>query len=217
MAKPYAYIIAGTPRTGSNWLCAWLSGCGAGNPREYINRHQLDKWYGVMETSNPPFINALKVFWGHLVNTKETPAEYMRFVWQRMGGEAVRWVYLDRLDIVRQAASLARVRVTGHWARGAQLGPREDVVIPFNPEQIERDIATLQEHKAHWQAFFERHEIMPLEITYEAMQADMQGVVKAVLSHIGVGIYRDVAVPYQKQAGKDVELIVRRYHALESV
>jgi LPS sulfotransferase NodH len=202
-----AYIIAGTPRSGSSWLCAWLHGCGAGNPREWINRHAPGDWFQQMAQHNPPFILALKVFWVHLERNRMGPEDIL----YRMGPDA-RWVYLDRRDKLRQALSLARVRASnGKWTQHTQHGPVTPIPIPFDPDRIASDIRELEESAQQWRRFFDAQTIDPLAIYYEDMQADVRPVVRQVLAHIGAGVFREVDITLQKQAGEDVELLVKRY------
>lgn len=204
------YIIASTPRCGSNWLCAWLRGCGAGNPREYFHR---DTWLEEIIAHNPPDIRCVKVFWNHVLRRNNSnPGEFLdSAVRQLSEGQPVEWVYLSRRDKLRQAVSLLRVHNGGGWTQIRT--PRQDVSLDYDPITIQLNLRYLNGLALDWLYYFKSRQITPLQVVYEDMCADIEREVKRVLFHIGVGEYQAVDIPLRKQAGQDVERLVTRYRA----
>lgn len=101
--KPTAYIIAATPRSGSNYLCGWLRNCGAGNAREWLNKGLGNRWADVMRDENPPNVRAAKIFYHHAERyMRHAPDNMLDLVTLEMYRVApVKWVYLTRRDKVR--------------------------------------------------------------------------------------------------------------------
>jgi len=200
------YIIAASPRTGSNWLCHWLRSCNAGTPREYLERYDHD-WFAHMWRASANGVLAVKIFWHHIAKINLHPAAYLNAHARLM--EPLQWVFLDRKDKLRQAVSLQRVWAGGTWSQCR--GERVDIPLEYNRQGIDNKIRYLQLLADNWRNYFQSRGIAPLEITYEDMCADEHGTVKRVLAHIGVGGFHLVEARFQKQAGEDVERMVRMY------
>ena len=103
---------------------------------------------------------------------------------------SIGYVHLSRQDKVAQAISLIKAEQSGLWHRNAdgsereRLKPAEDVA--FDSERLLNEIAQYESDDAAWNAWFARHGIEPLRITYEALSERPQEMVARVLSAIGV-------------------------------
>lgn len=202
------YILAGVPRSGTNWLCTHLRHCGAGNAREWAGRYRED-WFREMCLQKQDHLRALKVFWHHLVQVFPfDPGAYlMQYAcWM----PDVRWVYLTREDKLRQALSFCRVHAGGGWVL-TQATPWQAIDIAYDRQQIQRHLDSIQQQEQSWEAHFQRYAITPLRLTYEMMAADLRGTVETALDYLDVGSWRERDCPLQKQAREDVECLVRRY------
>lgn len=205
-----AYIIAGVVRSGTNWLNDWLRQCGCGNPREWLNCGYGRKWFSGMWCGQKDGVLAVKIFWHHLVGMNQyQPGEYLNHYIGLMGD--VRWVFVYRLDHLRQAISLCRVHAGGGWTQPARQRRRE-IDISYDPKMIDHNINYIRWQEENWRGYFDKRGIQPLTITYEDMITDMPKTVNRVIDHVGVGELRDVKSKLQKQSGEDVERIVRLYH-----
>lgn len=99
-----------------------------------------------------------------------------------------RFVFLHRLDTIRRAVSHLRAIRSGVWWQYENISIPE---APINTEAV--DVETIdrlmlqnraQNHK--WRRFFRSASVRPLVITYENLIQDINGAVRAVLSHLGV-------------------------------
>ena len=92
----------------------------------------------------------------------------------------LRFVCLQRLDVVAQAVSWARAEQTGYWQRGDKVSTSPQIDL----DQVDRLVKTIEEHNAAWQTWFEAHGVSPLELTYESVVADPSDAVRRVVEHL---------------------------------
>ncbi len=143
-----AYILCGTPRSGSTLLCQMLAASGvAGRPNSFYREPDITHWadqWGVPHpdgiedavfdrryldamlerTRSPGSAFGLRLMWGSV-------SEAQRRLDRALGGTAdiaarfeqafgpVRYVHLSRRDKVAQAVSLVRAEQSGLWHMGA--------------------------------------------------------------------------------------------------
>lgn len=108
-------------------------------------------------------------------------------------GAPVTWVHIWRRDEVRQAVSLARSEQTGRWLADLEL-PRSvrDRVPRYDAALIEQCLARGRSGRKAWEAYFAAHDIVPIEVVYEDLDADYEGTMRRVLDALGKP---QVAVP----------------------
>jgi LPS sulfotransferase NodH len=78
-----------------------------------------------------------------------------------------------RADKVAQAVSLVKAEQSGLWHRNAdgsdyeRLGPPREPAYDF--DAIHREVAELERADRAWVAWFDRHRISPVSLSYEAL------------------------------------------------
>lgn len=189
---PLRYVIASTPRCGSHRLGHALAATGAmGFPLEYLNPANLRAWETRLGTSSPgDTLTALwrvrtspngcfglKLHYRQLVNVAPhlSPADILG------GGPVIR---LRRTDLLGQAISLAKARQTGSWI-SAQTPVAEAV---YDGDAIDKAISDIAEWDAGWDAALARVGASPLNLTFDEVISDLDGVVRRVAKHLGVEV-----------------------------
>jgi trehalose 2-sulfotransferase len=94
----------------------------------------------------------------------------------------LRYVWLRRMDKVRQAVSLWRALQTQTWRGGSGAQP----TAVYSRAAIAHLTTRLADHDASWGAFFAHHGLRPLELVYEEYVDDVPGAVAEVLKHLGL-------------------------------
>lgn len=106
-------------------------------------------------------------------------------------------VWLVRENKIEQAVSWHRAHDGGVWARTtptAQHPPSE-----FSMERVLYFYDEILRREAMWQAFFSRHQVPPLVLTYEQVCKSPLAAVQSIAAHIGLdaSIVTDVSSPLQ--------------------
>jgi LPS sulfotransferase NodH len=184
------YAICFAARTGSNWLCYLLSSTGyLGNPREYFNceaRRQFDdpaypaepaeQFRRILTTgATPNRVYGLKVTpWQHDAISRTcawtTLLPNLKFIW------------LQRRDILGQALSAARAVQTGQFRSTITA----NVAPTYDPNLIRESLVGAVKDQARWTLFFARTGIAPLPIYYEDVFANPQAVIDRIADSIGI-------------------------------
>ena len=206
-----AYLLCGTPRTGSTLLCGLLRDTGvAGRPESYFRvpgeQDWADRWHlcrddrgsfdyrdyvraAIVEGSSSNGIFAARVMWGTL---DELVA--------KLGGSAgggdldlltrafgrVRFVHCWREDTVAQAVSWARAEQTQFWQH-------DDVALPdheprFDFEQVHDLVRTIEEHNDAWRHWFTTFGVRPHSVRYEDLTTDIDRVTSGILGFLGLDL-----------------------------
>ena len=104
----------------------------------------------------------------------------------------VRYVWLRRMDKVRQAVSLWRAIQTWHWRRDAAAA-RDDALhdaprpeLRYSFEAIDHLRRRLIASDRAWETYFEATGNRPLELAYEDFTQDLHATVTRTLRHVGV-------------------------------
>jgi LPS sulfotransferase NodH len=179
------YVICTEPRSGSNFLCALLEATGKlGRPREYFSDKRrfldIERAPGLFEAmleeaTGPDGIYGLKVFSRQFDLTR-------RSAWpSRLPG--LRFVSLERRDLLGQAISWLRATQTGQFRAGAARSGEAR----YDARAIARLMARFAGDQARWRLYFARNGIEPLWLTYEEVTADPAAAVAAVAAAVGVG------------------------------
>jgi trehalose 2-sulfotransferase len=201
MLPQQTYIVAATPRTGSNLLCEGLERSGiAGRPAETFAPHLRDVWaqyfalrpgamfaeyfdaairYGT--TMNG--VHGLKIHWMHVAPLADE-VMCMDDVLQHLFPAAV-FINIVRHDKRAQAMSWYRAEMTNEWLRYAD-DASEPAPCVFDPAAIgvlERNISCQQ---LAWEEYFSKRVVDVLTVDYEALASDYHRQVGLVLAFLGL-------------------------------
>jgi LPS sulfotransferase NodH len=207
-----AYLLCGTPRTGSTLLCGLLRSTGvAGRPESYFRlpdeQAWADRWqltrdaggrfdYGdyvrsaVRDGSTPNGVFGGRVMWGTLdeMVAKLGPASPdgagagAGLALLERAFGRTRFVYLRRDDTVAQAVSWARAEQTSFWQDGDTALPGREP--RYDHEQIGTLVRTIDEHNAAWREWFAGAGVQPHVVRYEELTADPAGVTRGILEFL---------------------------------
>jgi trehalose 2-sulfotransferase len=101
-----------------------------------------------------------------------------------------RYIHLSRQDKVAQAISLLKAEQSGLWHRAADGTERERSAPPaplvYDADRLASLVRVLETGDAAWNAWFARHGIQPLRLTYEALAATPRAALAQVLSALGL-------------------------------
>jgi LPS sulfotransferase NodH len=236
MRKPTASVfICAVPRSGSSLLAQKLFQSGVvGWPgewfwREEMERHRaawevttwrdyLDRALDAGTSANGVF--AAKLMWAHLhdllFELRRLACEYdandlsvLRSFFPQL-----RFVWVQREDVVAQAVSWAKAVQTGQWA-SFQDAEREP---SFDFDQIDALYHAVRVYDGAGKRWFAEHEIEPLRIAYEELAASDAGVTADVLSLLGLeplpGAPLSVDLELTKQADATNQEWADRYRQL---
>lgn len=229
MSSINAYLICGTPRTGSTLLCDLLRSTAiAGRPESYFRlpdeQSWADRWRlarprkeafdyddyvraAVVAGSSPNGVFGARVMWGTLeeIVTKlgtvyPDCAGADRELLTRAFGHT-RFVYLWRDDPVAQAVSWARAEQTHFWHDGDAALPGNEPCFDF--EQIHTLVQTIDEHNAAWRDWFAVFNVQPHLVRYEALATDPAGVTRGILDFLGLHLPVDRAIVSRRRRQAD--------------
>lgn len=234
---PHSYLLCGTPRTGSTLLCSLLSSTGvAGRPESYFRKPDRRKWaahFGVSingegeldytefvaeavrfgSTANGVF--AARVMWGTMsqVVSGLDPHPRTQSDVDVLDGAfgALRFVHLQRRNVVDQAVSWALAEQSTYWQHGdvVRAEPRLDL------DQVDTLVSTIEAHNAAWRSWFAAQAIEPLDVDYESLVTDPGQTVTRILRWIGARPptdWRPVS-PHRRQANEINADWARQYRA----
>lgn len=102
-------------------------------------------------------------------------------------GVPAEWLRTSRVDRVRQAVSVVRAKQTGQWT--AEGRPVANPA--YDAADIAASLAAENRYEGKWDAYFADIGVEPFAVSYEQLDADYDGTMASVLSHLGV----DTPVP----------------------
>lgn len=248
------YFICATPRTGSSLLLGLLDSTGvAGHPQAYFRAPDEVAWaerWGIGHTSQEAldygdFVRAAltagrtgngifgaKLMWGTHAELTDRLADLhpdlagdeLRLLEREFG--AVRFVHLQRDDVLVQAVSWLRAEQTGVWFIGGKGeigggGNPERGRPAFDRDALSRTMRTIEEHNAGWERWFEAYGIEPYRVRYEDLAADPSAVTRDVLDFLGLGAGLppggQITASHHRQADRLNEEWIARYRLLPLV
>ena len=183
--KTRGYVVCSHARSGSNYLCQLLSSTGQlGNPQDWFNGH------GIRGRDDPhyplePRLQLQQVLARGMTNNGVYGMKMFCESFERIAGmdwaselPDIRWVCLERLDLLGQAISDVRSTQTQQYRSTAQsrAAPR------FDHAAIRESLVRISRNHARWKLFFGRNGITPLHLTYESVTANPQHAVDAIAS-----------------------------------
>ena len=104
-----------------------------------------------------------------------------------------RFIYITRKDIVMQAVSLYIAWQTGAWSSNARTTAAKP---EYSIEGIAQQLKSILTIQAQFEAFFAAHQIQPLRLTYEAIEADLEGKALHVCRYVGIPHPRKLQFAY---------------------
>jgi trehalose 2-sulfotransferase len=188
------YFLAGLPRTGAGIRDDVRPTPAPG----YSDLRSVDGWEAHLErtfqlgtTDNGVF--AAKLMWNQLPDVEQHAAALPGFAGVT-GSELLEglfghpsYVWLRRLDKVRQAISLWRALQTRSWRLENPRAEGEPPRLYYSFGGIEHLRRRLTADDEAWGRYFVRSGIEPLELFYETdVKPDPAGAVARVLAHVGV-------------------------------
>jgi LPS sulfotransferase NodH len=231
-------LVAATPRSGGWLLCEAMTESGVlGSPQEWFQPDQVPVWAD--ELSVPPGpdfagaylravrdagtdgtgVFAAKLHWWHLKWLMQV-VRLLPASAPMLDADAIakhfprpRYVLLTRRDRARQAVSYLRAIETDVWWELDGEPPPEPLPSP-DLQRIRWLEEAIAGEERLWRAYFRRHGIVPLELSYEDLVADRAGVLAGVAEHVGVELPPGFVLPpsrLRRQAGAQSELWVSAY------
>ncbi|MFN7002569.1 MAG: Stf0 family sulfotransferase [Roseinatronobacter sp.] len=190
-------MILFTPRSGSSWLTDIVTRSKQlGKPREWFNPNFIPNINRAMNAnSRDGYIAMLmrKHALGNVFSAEvtiyqmqrsfESEETFLQFFPARLP-----YVWLRRKDLVLQAVSLAKAVQTQVF-HAPQASP-EDLVraehsFTYDPAEIDRWLVHILDQERLGAAFFERHQITPLQLDYETMMDQgAEATLRALLAHV---------------------------------
>ena len=208
------YIIAATPRSGSNLLCEGLGACGiAGHPAEIFAPDYREPWHaawGVASTAGFGAYFDAAISYG----TGANGVYGMKIHWRDVptisseagiddgnGGGGLlrlfpdaRYINIVRDDRISQALSWYRAVATGQWWRTATMAVEPAPPIP-QAEEVLRLAADIGRQQEAWEAFFERNRVQVTTVRYAELIGDFDRTISRTLSFLGLETPLDFRQP----------------------
>jgi trehalose 2-sulfotransferase len=184
------YAICTTGRTGSNWLCALLSSTGSlGRPREYFNweaRRQFDDPnYPADPTEQVRCILDMGATPNGVYGLKVFPTQHDAIASACAWTEVLpnlRFIWLQRRDLLGQAISFARASQTGQFRSTVQAS----TAARYDADFIRHGLVMFVKDQARWTLFFARTGITALPVFYEDVVSNPQGTVDRIAALVGL-------------------------------
>ena len=168
------------------------------DPRRFSGFEEYVEWVKNRATT-PNGVFGAKIMWPYMAGLVDrlttVPGKRETVAPDELLGQTfpgLRYVWLRRMDKVRQAVSLWRALQTWNWrkdAGAASRGPHEQAAGPplrYSFEAIDHLRRRLISYDRAWEIYFEGTQTRPLTITYEAFTHEMHESVTWILRHAGV-------------------------------
>jgi LPS sulfotransferase NodH len=219
-----SYLICCCERTGSTLLGDALISTGlAGRPHGYFSRVALhnprtrrilgeinDKSYldkVIVAATTPNGVFGAKVHWDHLMTlvakaegsahaqSRKAPARAPELLQGPLPN--LRFIWLTRMNEVARAISHYRAKKTDRWhvdSRWSTDDADEAGEPDFDFDQIDAFVRAAKSDELRWRQFFQDHDIVPLELSYEELVRDLEATVRCVLGFVGIPV-EDITLP----------------------
>jgi trehalose 2-sulfotransferase len=194
-----SYIVASTDRSGSTFLCSMLWRTGVlGAPAEYWNfRKRLGgKPIGTrmmerLKGSSPADYlkkllacrtskNGVFGIKAHSFDFKEQLRKFPKML-QMLS--PVNYIYIQRLDKVAQAVSLAKATQTGAWVARTESRTEN---LNYDGDLIAKCLGFLERQDRDWTEWFASSGVEPFVVTYEDLIDNNDGVIREFVEFLGV-------------------------------
>ena len=182
----FFYVVAATPRSGSTFLCNELWRTGAlGAPMEYFSFHRV-----MIAMIKRLQVDTFREYQEELLRLRTSPngvfgfkAHFDQWEFFRIAGEFgrpvnLRFILIERRDIVAQAVSFSRALQTDRW--GSNMVERKAKAYDF--DHILDAMRELHRQLEGWRGWFPEQRITPLRVTYESLVTNPTDVIAGILS-----------------------------------
>lgn len=221
-------------------MCGLLDSSGvAGHPKSYFNRRGLHDYATRWRVSRPDeridsaYVQAALdagrtpngVFGGRLMaesrlelladlaaEASQPPVPDLELLSASFG--RLRFVHLQRLDVVAQAVSWAKAQQTHYWHPGERVEPGAEAT-HYDEALIETLVMAIERFEADWNAWFAQQHIRPFEVTYEQLAADPGACAHQVLNFLDLELPagHQLVVGHRRQADQVNAEWIARYRA----
>jgi len=161
------------------------------DPYRFFDFHEYVDWVKARATTSNGVFGA-KVMWPYMAGLVDglstIPRERERLTPYELLEEtfpSLRYVWLRRMDKVRQAVSLWRAVQTWHW-RADHTHQAPCVPLVYSFEAIDHLRRRLIASDRAWETYFEGTGATPLTLTYEDFVKEKHETVTGLLRHVGV-------------------------------
>jgi len=195
-APQVKYIMAFTPRSGSSYLCDVMKRNKVfGRPDEYLSlnfapdllRHAPGKSGEeyldlILRHTTQWGAAGLKASWFHFRDFLPQLAPDRNF-------SDFKFIYLTRRSLADQAVSLYRATETNVFHTNIKHGEEKlDALkkLRYDYDKIDRWFQHIDTQERGWQHFFNKHNIFPLTLTYEEIEADVARVAKRAATFLAL-------------------------------
>ena len=182
-------IMATTPRSGSTLLSGLLDSTGLlRRTAEYFNDREIQRWTGKARASIKEKLLTIEQQSrtdGNLISMKLFPPEMLTVLDHGLPDTAfrnIRFIYLQRQDVLGQALSLARALQTDQW-NSVGFGPK--VGAEYDETAIREAINRVVTHNAWWQSYLATQNVPLIRLTYEEVEAHPADAVASVVRFLG--------------------------------
>jgi trehalose 2-sulfotransferase len=160
----------------------------------------------------------IRVMWGTL---EEITADLARLYPHLVGNDLalleqafgeLKFIYLYRNDVIAQAISLYRAEQTGYWHTVEGQKPKQPPKFDFDEINSRREM--LEQHNLAWKNWFQKVDVKPLALSYEALSADPVESTKSVLDFLGLELphYRKLEAVNQRLADETTEAWLEEFN-----
>lgn len=202
MTPDPVYLIAHTPRTGSNWLCEVLAttgqvgighvnraglfvgyGEGLAKPGHYPTK--VNEYFCDSKTANG--ITGMKTGWDYLDLLDK---HFVDGAVDEILGRYTDYIHLQRKDMVAQSVSWWVAAWSGVFTsvNAGKPDKKNPADTPYDYDQILRRYKSIEADNTRWRNHFKDRGIKPLVVYYETMQrpGGMSATVKRIFKHLGL-------------------------------
>lgn len=184
------YLMCFTNRSGSTLLAMMLAKTGAmGNPGEIFNPEPLTnarQKHGIASFADyldfKIRATAQHGTFGAKIGIHQL-AYLAKHGYLKSKIPAPKFIYVTRNNLIMQAISLYIAWETGAWTSN-KIAPKK--MPEYNADAIARQLRALLVTQAQFETFFAAHQIQPLRISYEAIEADLEKKALQVCRYVGI-------------------------------
>lgn len=178
------------------------------------------------EGTTPNGVFGAKVMWGYfgdfISNLRDIPAykeppvpELLSTIFPNL-----HYIWVTRLDKVRQAISLWRAIQTSTWRKDelSSQPAHQQRDLRFHFGAIDHLVQQIEEHERAWQHFFDDAAIQPYRVIYEDLAANYEATTLQILRYLGIPLAEHPMfgeLPLKRQADALSEEWVERYRELK--
>ena len=197
-----SYIIVSSPRSGSHLFSTLITETGlAGHPEEHFNPWHMgdatdffphDLLYGpehvqrlIEKTSTPNGVFGTKAQFTQITNFVGLDRLEALFP------TPLKYIYIDRKDVIRQGVSLARASQTDAFNSDYE----EQRTPTYNFHHIGQCIREVRIQIKGWETYFHNRSIEPFRVIYEDLVKDRERFIRGALKFLNIAIPSNFQIP----------------------